>query len=678
MTALGLALVVVLWFGYARGQASVGAARVDRRNPIGPVFVSGGRPRGGRRIVLAVALLPLVVACGAGHGSGRDAYPADGAGPADGIDGDHPVVDGRTGDSGDRAPGPDASADAARSDGPGAEATDGAAADVPEARSPEVVVDAGLPDAPRGDTAAKDAPDGLQAETMADAETATDPRFAALVAAFEAEWEAFGRPGAALAVVENGVVTFARGYGLKDPAGDDPVRPSTLFRIGSVTKMMTAVAVLQPAAAGAFDAPAAYQTLVPEFDVAADPAAASAITVHELLTHTHGIVDYLEVDAPPDEQSDAALDDYVTGRLGDTLYFLVPPGTFYNYSNPGYFLLGLLVERQSGLPYPQAMHERVFAPLGMTRTFFAAADVLADGDFAWGRTVAQPDLGIPAAVGPADYDNPWGRPAGYAWSGVADMARFLAFLMAGDPQVLPDAERLALMSPQVVTREVGDLLAYGYGIGVMDGVVLRDGFHALRWVDHTGGIPGFAAEVAAVPEQNIGLVVLAATDGAYFAQSVAAWFESLVTLPPTSPLPDIGPDESRYPAYAGRYVDPYDIGEIHITHAEATLRFEAPLLDAAGVPYDPVLVPTARDNFLLVVDGEPLAISFLQDETGAFHYLRSRPVVAFREDAKQGGASRPADFDPAAWRRRVHESAQRERFWLATPRAPGRVAAAGH
>ena len=197
-------------------------------------------------------------------------------------------------------------------------------------------------------------------------------RFAPLAQAVEAERVSLGAPGVAVAVVEKGQVTFAKGFGSKDPtaAAGAPVEPTTLFRIGSTQKALTAIALLQTVQAGAVDLDRPITSYLPSFHLSQTPEPVSQITARHLLTHTSGIHDYLEIAAPPGETTDAALAGFLTGRYADIGYVQSPPGAFYAYSNPGYMLAGLIAETMTGMPYRQLVHDRVLATLGMNRTFF--------------------------------------------------------------------------------------------------------------------------------------------------------------------------------------------------------------------------------------------------------------------------------------------------------------------
>ena len=223
------------------------------------------------------------------------------------------------------------------------------------------------------------------------------PRFMPLAAAVEAERLSLGAPGVAVAVVEKGRVTFAKGFGRKDPTAPDgaPVEPTTLFRMGSIQKPLTAIALLQTVASGAVDLDRRIVDYLPGFHLTLTPDPVAAITARHLLTHTSGLHDYLELAAPADETMDAALAGFALGRYADIGYVQSPPGVLYAYSNAGYMLAGLLAETVTAVSYRTLMHDRVLGPLGMNRTVFLPSEVIADGDYAVGQTCD------PAATPPA-------------------------------------------------------------------------------------------------------------------------------------------------------------------------------------------------------------------------------------------------------------------------------------
>ncbi|MFT3917371.1 MAG: serine hydrolase domain-containing protein [Anaeromyxobacteraceae bacterium] len=450
-------------------------------------------------------------------------------------------------------------------------------------------------------------------------------RYRAVAEAFAKEAKASGAPGAVLGIVEDGKLAYAVGVGRKDPRGAARMGADTLLRIGSCTKMMTALAVLQEVQAGRLGLDDAVASRVPGFHLKADDV--SGITVRQLLEHASGIAEYLEIDASAAERTDAALGAFFSGRFADLGYLSSPPGRFYNYSNPGYMLAGLAAETTSGLPYRQLLEERVLAPLGMTRTFLLPADVLGDGDFAVARTGA----GLSAAyVEPGAYDNGWARPAGYAWSSVADLARFAAFVMDGAPGVLSPQLHTLMTSPSRDTQELLDLVHYGYGLQELDGFGLASGWYGVKVLAHDGSIPGFSANVFTLPTLRFGVITLASGDGVRFDGTLVAALSALPALPAPTTAPTFTPDVGTFGEEAGTYEDPHFAGTVTVTFVNGELRVSIPEATAAGYVYDPVLVPLSPRNFLLRIAGTTTQVTFIHEGPGQPTWLRTREFVARR------------------------------------------------
>ncbi len=164
-------------------------------------------------------------------------------------------------------------------------------------------------------------------------------------------------PGVAVAVVKNGRLLLAKGYGEANVEHHVPVKTETIFQSGSTGKQLTAVAVMLQVEDGKLALDDPITTFFPDA-----PAAWKAITVRHLLTHTSGIPDY--EDGKLDFHKDYSDETLVQAAYGLTLEF--PPGTRWNYSNNGYVLLGIIVQKVSGAFYGDVLAERVFKPLGMT------------------------------------------------------------------------------------------------------------------------------------------------------------------------------------------------------------------------------------------------------------------------------------------------------------------------
>ena len=464
--------------------------------------------------------------------------------------------------------------------------------------------------------------------------SAIPARFKPLVDTITVEQQQLAAPGVAIAIIEKGQVTFARGFGTKRPGDGDPVLATTLFRLASNTKKHTTVGLLRLVEQGLVALAEPVTSYVPDFRFAFGPSWAQGIAVEDLLTHTSAMVDWLDVDSP--QTGDDALSEHFTGGwFTQHGYVMAPAGAVFNYSNPNFMVAGLVIERTTGQPYRQYMSEQVYAPLGMTRTFFLPAEVLADGDYAWGRTddawTPNPS-GQPMVVGPDSYDNGWGRPCAYAFSSVLDEAQFLLFLRNGAPNVLGDELRQAMQAPHESTETLLDLETYGYGLFVDRGVFLDGGasFYDVVRITHHGALPGYSSDFEFFPGLDFGFITLASSDGAYFDRSLGVALETLCDLPEPAVPPDLSPSPSSYGAYLGEYFDPFSVGRILVTQQGDELRFDMPALDHANVPYDPVLYPVAPNNFYENIAGIVGLVTFVLDGHGQARYYRTHGFVGRR------------------------------------------------
>jgi CubicO group peptidase (beta-lactamase class C family) len=189
-----------------------------------------------------------------------------------------------------------------------------------------------------------------------------------------------GMPGASLLVVRDGRVVYARGYGLAEVETRTPVAPETNFRLASLTKQFTATAVMLLAAEGRLRYDDSVTALLPGL-----PAYARGVTVRHLLNHTSGLPDY--EDFVPDTQTAQVHDADVPRLIAGATSTKFAPGTQYAYSNTGYVLLALIVERVSGQRFADFLRTRIFAPLGMKGTVALEEGRSAVAHRAYGYTV---------------------------------------------------------------------------------------------------------------------------------------------------------------------------------------------------------------------------------------------------------------------------------------------------
>ncbi|MFI0941008.1 serine hydrolase domain-containing protein [Streptomyces sp. NPDC021020] len=303
------------------------------------------------------------------------------------------------------------------------------------------------------------------------------------------------------AVVRDGALVWCGSRSMIEghaPDGD------TQYRIGSITKSFVAVLVLRLRDEGLIDLADPLARHLPE---TAEPAGAAAagldaaglraagrLTVAQLLSHTSGIAS--ETPGPWWERTPGDLRPELADLLGiDPVKH--PAGRRYHYSNPGFALLGALVERLRGVTWYEALHAEVLEPLGMRRTTLLP-EAPAAGGFAvhpWA------DVMRPEAV----QDTGRMAPAGQLWSTAEDLGRWAAFLLAGRDGVLGAATLEEMRRPAAPPEEPGS----GYGLGLQLG---RHGKRSLA--GHTGSMPGFLAAVWVSPEDGVGAIALAnATSG---------------------------------------------------------------------------------------------------------------------------------------------------------------------
>lgn len=288
-------------------------------------------------------------------------------------------------------------------------------------------------------------------------------------------------PGASVLVLHEGEPVVRRSYGLADVDAGIAATPATNYRLASVSKQFTAAAVLLLVDDGVVDLDGPVRQWLPEL-----PPVADGVTVRHLLTHTSGLVDYEEVmePDPPEQLRDADVLSILAGV--DRAYF--PPGSDYRYSNSGYALLALLVERASGMDYPDFLQARIFQPLGMDGTLAYTREGPAVRDRAYGHSLVdggwvRTDQSSTSAV----------LGDGGVYSSIDDLARWDAALY--DDRLLPDRLRTLAFTPATPTDDPD--VQYGFGWRITGDRL---------W--HSGETMGFRNVLVRWPEQRLTVVVL--------------------------------------------------------------------------------------------------------------------------------------------------------------------------
>lgn len=294
----------------------------------------------------------------------------------------------------------------------------------------------------------------------------------------------------AVLVARNGKPLFSQAYGLADREKKTPNTLKTRFRLGSMNKMFTAVATLQLVQSGKLDLKAPfgnYLTDYPNKDVA------SKVTVEQLLMHTGGTGDIFGPEFDKNRLELKTLQDYVKLYGNRALEF--EPGSRWQYSNYGFLLLGVLIEKVSGQSYYDYVNEHIFKPAGMTATASEPED----------QTVADRSVGYTRFSGPALRPNtetlPYrGTSAGGGYSTVEDLFKFATALQT---HKLLNAQHTEMLTTGKTDTPGGGKYAYGFQDATVGGT---------RCFGHGGGAPGMNGELKICSGPGYVIAVLANMD----------------------------------------------------------------------------------------------------------------------------------------------------------------------
>ncbi len=464
-----------------------------------------------------------------------------------------------------------------------------------------------------------------------------DTRYNVFIAALKKDLAASNAYGVSVAVMEKGVVTFVQAFGSKDAEGNVPLTTDTLMQIGSTTKQMTAAALLKKVEAGKLALDDSLEKLLPELEFSRDATWDDQITVHHLLSHQGGFYDWLPWDAVAE---DAELRSY-TYDIFDEQYFLMnPPGLFWNYSNPNFVFAGLLTETLDARFWSDIMHDDIFIPLGMSRTFLRKSEVEADGDYALSYGLGSDDLKS-GAMGDVSMefmpDPAWGRPAGLVWTTPKQMMLWADFMMQGNPGVLSDELRKKITEEQVTLYGDG-ISFYGYGQMLHRGYMSKAGdWYKIPVWEHGGNTLSFTNILYMLPEQDFAVCIISSAYDTDFSNSLDAAITTLAGLPtPSTDAPKNTVDPAVFDDHVGIYNDPNNLGKLIISREGDALKIEAPTLSQYGYKITPELTAITSDVFYMYIDGEPFDITFIRtggSENSA--YLRNRIFVAAREKEGQ-------------------------------------------
>lgn len=440
-------------------------------------------------------------------------------------------------------------------------------------------------------------------------------------------------PGVVISVVKDGEVFFTKGYGYADVEKQIPVSPTrTLFRIGSVSKLITSTAVMQLVEQDKLDLNADVNTYL-DFEIPAT--FPQPITLTNLLTHTAGFEEQVAGIIVNSPERMTALGEYLKNNIPARVY---PPGKLGAYSNYGMALAGYIVERVSGMPFAEYVQKNIFTPLGMDHS-----------------TAQQP---VPARLA-SDLANGYGYvdgkqlPGGFEWiqaapSGavsatVDDMAKFMIAHLKngtfGNAAILSDATAQKMHDlPNFIDPRLKEDLAYGF---------VREHVNGQLTLWHNGATFLFYSGLHLLPDQNIGFFISGnGVNGGELESSVFTAFMDhyFPAQPETAPTPPADMS-ARAAQYTGEYyssrvnyssiekimglfarlrlsVDPD--GYVFILGATETMKaveVQHGILQMVDNPWQQLALKTDDSGQSYIIIGEGTIIKAKWFETQAFHCL---------------------------------------------------------
>ena len=391
-------------------------------------------------------------------------------------------------------------------------------------------------------------------------------------------------PGAAVIVVRDGNVILRKGYGMANLELGVPVEPEMVFRLGSVAKQFTAMAILMLSEEGKLALTDEITEYLPDY-----PTHGRTITIENLLTHTAGVKDYELLPARlAVAHNDLTVEELIALFQDEPLDFA--PGEQWSYSNSGYVLLGAIIEKVARMSYADFIQQRIFTPLGMTHSYYDDSTHLIPGHVA-GYS--------PAADGYSNAEHmslTHAYAAGALASSVDDLARWDAALYTN--KLVKQATLHQAFKPY--TLKNGESTGYGYGwvIGDYEGHTITE---------HNGGINGFVAQVMRLPDDEVYVAILTNSDGrGQVLGTLAFQIAAIVIGKPYHDPKAVTLPAATLTAYEGVYLAE---GQTRI----AVRRHEDQLWAEAGGS-TMVLAPLSTNEFF--IPGAPVRIKFVKNSAG--------------------------------------------------------------
>ena len=414
-------------------------------------------------------------------------------------------------------------------------------------------------------------------------------------------------PGTIVVVVRDGGIIFSKGYGFADIESKKPMNPqSTILRVGSISKLITASAVMQLADRGMLDLHADIREYIEPDILKSYP---YPVTLHQLLTHSAGIGDRFAGQGVRNPADILNLKEYLATSLSPPIG---KPGEIINYSNQGISLAGYVVEKTAGVPFADYSRDNIFRPLGMARSSFVpTAEDLTDIARGYNWVFER------QRIMPLRHWKPY--PASSLTATAHDLARFMiAHLKAGNRSNEPEGNG-RILSPgaaakmhrrQFTMHPQMPGMAYGFRELIENG-------QRLLW--HSGHMAGHRTALFLLPKHNLGLFFYGNSDIKIYRPFLTAFLDhffpanSDLVLAPSAMVPLV---ELR--RYAGVYR--------HNWYPRATFGKAAVLMGIQGKE----IVVTAVESAFLTIGGRP----YLPHDLPLFKSKDDDDLAAFIEDDK--------------------------------------------
>lgn len=424
------------------------------------------------------------------------------------------------------------------------------------------------------------------------------------------------KPGAAILVSRGGEVVHRAGYGLANMEWGIANMPDTVFRLGSMTKQFTAVAIMVLEEQGRLHIDDPINHYLPDF-----PTGGHEITLHHLLTHTSGIWNHTN---HPDVMKRCRQD--LNPREIAEEFWNHPldfePGTHWSYSNSGYILLGMIIEHVAGMTYANFLQTTIFKPLGMAQSYYMDHSRIIpkrasgyDGTGDEFRNAGWLSMSYPYA-------------GGAVGSTIDDLARWDQALAKNQ---LISGEALARLRTPVRLAD-GSISSVGCGWFIYD-------YRSMQVVSHSGDIHGFSSNMLHIPASQVTIAVLLNRTDLDKARLCRMILHAIMGLDDAQESPTVELDDIDTGRYTGQYHLQFGI-TLEVIDDSGTLSLKE--------PGNPQIKPISETQFYRADDPDTL-ITFGNELGGRFTRLVMSPplfpqLIGYRvdEDAGQAGSKRPS------------------------------------